>query len=197
MDCQTWHRGLRGLPLTWATTMDLMHRQATPVLEQWILGPQAYLPFRHWRALALIATLLVLGWMIRRDLALDATAAVAVCWAATYAYQIAYNRTVVLYMDADGVWIYRGVLPWRRGVYGVKWRDIESIVYNQSLANWLTRSFPVVVIERFTQHGEIRLDHVWHGDRAVTAMNQKLMQIVRDAPRQGAVAGKQSGGSEP
>lgn len=164
--------------------MDLANRQSTPVLQQWKLGPQAYMPFRHWKVWCVVLIAVTIVWLFRADILPEVAGVAFLFWIAAYAYQCVYNRTVVLYMDADGVWVYRGILPWRRGVYGVKWRDIESIVYTQSLPNWLTRSFPVVVVERFTQRSEIRVDHVWHGDRAVTTMNEKLMQIVRDAPQQ-------------
>ena len=38
-------------------------------------------------------------------------------------YRILLVRSVHLYADSKGVWLYRGILPWNRGAVGVKWRS--------------------------------------------------------------------------
>lgn len=159
--------------------MDLVKRQDIPVIEQWSLGPLAYSPLVGWKIwLGAAIVVIVLKLANVQDWYVAVLIGVA-AFIATYLYRIAYNKSVVLYMDDSGVWIARGLLPWNRGVYGVKWRDIESILFRQGFTHWIMRSYPVVVVERFTQQKEIRLDHVWHGDRAVTAMNEKLMAMTK------------------
>lgn len=40
-------------------------------------------------------------------------------------------RAVHLYCGDVGVWVYSGVLPWNKGVAGVKWRNLDEAVYFQ------------------------------------------------------------------
>ena len=44
-------------------------------------------------------------------------------------YRILLVRSVHLYADSKGVWLYRGILPWNRGAVGVKWRDMEDAAF--------------------------------------------------------------------
>src|SRR5689334_17466879 len=48
---------------------------------------------------------------------------------AIFAYQVLYLRSMILFTNDDGVWLFRGVLPWNKGIIGVKWRDIEDAVF--------------------------------------------------------------------
>ncbi|MDR1007250.1 MAG: hypothetical protein LBL65_01635 [Campylobacteraceae bacterium] len=38
-------------------------------------------------------------------------------------------RSILLYINNDGVWVYRGIFPWSKGTFGVKWRDVDSAAY--------------------------------------------------------------------
>lgn len=159
--------------------MELNAPGALPVTASWKLGPLAYSPlsgFWLWAFLLLISFVM---YELNPALGADALLGVLFLYVAAFAYRCIYNRSVTLYMDDAGVWVMRGVVPWNRGIYGVKWRDIESVVYQQGFSNWLTRSYPVTIVERFTQRGEMHLDHVWRGDQAVTAMNAKLMAMTQ------------------
>jgi hypothetical protein len=49
-------------------------------------------------------------------------------------------HSVRLYTEADGVWVHSGILPWAKGMYGVKWRDFEDTSYFQGLVSWVRRS---------------------------------------------------------
>lgn len=159
--------------------MELAVGGQRPIEASWKLGLLAYSPFRGgwlWASLLLLA---FVCYELSPATGLDAIFAILFLYLAAFAYRCLYNRSVLLYMDDAGVWVSRGVMPWNRGISGVKWRDIESVVYRQGFTNWVSRSFPVTIVERFTQRGEIHLDHVRHGDQAVTRMNAKLMAMTQ------------------
>src|SRR5688572_4914831 len=46
-----------------------------------------------------------------------------------FAYQILYVRSINLFVDDKGVWYFRGVFPWQKGVSGVLWRDLDGAVF--------------------------------------------------------------------
>lgn len=94
-------------------------------------------------------------------------------------YRILLIRSVQLYYDDVGVWVYSGILPWQRGVRGVKWRDMDEATYVSSLWSWLLRSYTVRVGHRFTKAGEIRLTHMARGKAAVTILNERHQQLIR------------------
>lgn len=81
----------------------------------------------------------------------------AAAWAA---FRVAETRSVVLFLDEDGVWVHGGVLPWSRGVIGIRYRDLDDPVLMQNLASWLLRSHTIVLRHRFAGHAPIELDHM-------------------------------------
>ncbi len=93
--------------------------------------------------------------------------------AAAYGYVVAERRSVALFVDAHGVWVYRGILPWNRGTMGVKWRDLEDAVYVTGFWSWLLRSWTVRVGHRFTKTSEILLEHMANGKEAAAYINQR------------------------
>jgi len=89
-------------------------------------------------------------------------------------YRIALLRSVLLYVDDAGVWVASGVLPWKKGVTGVKWRDVDEATYAQGFWSWLTRSYMVRVGNRFTKSNEIVLANIGGGKHAVGLINARL-----------------------
>lgn len=89
-------------------------------------------------------------------------------------------RSVRLYFDDIGVWKYSGVLPWKRGLTGVKWRDLDEAVFVNSFWSWLSRSYTVQVRHRFTKANEIDEIHMAGGKQAVVTINQQHQQRIRD-----------------
>lgn len=145
--------------------------------QSWRPGPPAYfsvVPFLLFIAVICWPLLEVQSTTLH-NIALGLTLLVVV----VTAYRFAMIWSVVFFYDDDGVWMQRGVLPWNKGVYGVKWRDIESAVFAQGFFAWLTRSYPVTIVERYTQRGEMRLPHLWRGNDAVAQINQRLMVMIR------------------
>lgn len=91
-------------------------------------------------------------------------------------YRIASTRAVVLYYDDAGVWVHAGVMPWQRGVHGLKWRDMDEAAYERSFWSWLTRSWTVKVSHRTTRANVILLTHIAGGRNAVALLNGRHQQ---------------------
>jgi hypothetical protein len=95
-------------------------------------------------------------------------------------YRVLLIRSVQLYYDDVGVWLYSGVLPWQRGIRGIKWRDLDQAFYRQSFRSWLLRSWSIHVTHRFTPASEIALAHMARGREAVAIINERHQQLLRD-----------------
>ena len=94
-------------------------------------------------------------------------------------YRVAVLRSVQLYIDDAGVWVHAGVLPWKKGVTGVKWRDIDEATYAQGFWSWLTRSYMVRIGHRYTRTNEIVLTNIGGGKQAVATINARHQALVR------------------
>ncbi|MBH1987963.1 MAG: hypothetical protein I8H76_11630 [Burkholderiales bacterium] len=95
------------------------------------------------------------------------------------AYVILSLRAVHLYCDDVGVWVYSGVLPWNKGVAGVKWRDLDEAVYFQGPVSWALRSYRLRIGHRFTKSSEIILTKMWRGHEAVMTINSRHQDLIR------------------
>lgn len=139
----------------------------------------------------LVALLLVGGGMlIAYHYNLVGLAIVAVV-ALIYGYHFLMMRSVRLYADEMGVWLFRGILPWAKGVSGVKWRDLDEAVFYQTFFGWLFKSYNLRIGHRFTRGSEILASGIFRGDKAVREINQHHMELIRrgmveDTPRQAA-----------
>ncbi len=94
-------------------------------------------------------------------------------------YQFLLLKSFHLYFDDVGVWVYSGILPWKKGVAGVKWRDLDEAVYFQSMGSWLFKSYSIRIGHRFTKSSEILLSHWARGHEAVMAINGQHEGLVR------------------
>ncbi|MET3119803.1 hypothetical protein AAKU64_004049 [Undibacterium sp. GrIS 1.8] len=95
------------------------------------------------------------------------------------AYQFLELRSYHLYFNDIGVWIYSGVLPWKKGVAGVKWRDLDEAVYFQSIGSWLFKSYSIRIGHRFTKSSEILVSHMTRGNEVVMKINGRHQDLVR------------------
>ncbi|WP_281661194.1 hypothetical protein [Microvirgula aerodenitrificans] len=91
---------------------------------------------------------------------------------ATFSYQVLYLRSTILFTNVDGVWLFRGVLPWNKGVIGVKWRDIEDAVFFTGFVSWACNSYSIRVGHRFTKASELAIAHLRDGRNAVAHINE-------------------------
>ena len=108
-----------------------------------------------------------------------AAAAVFVCSAILVGYRILVLRSVQLYYDDVGVWVYAGVLPWKKGVTGVKWRDMDEATFVQGFWSWITRSYTIRIGHRFTKASEIVLTDIAKGKDVVTTLNARQQELIR------------------
>lgn len=95
------------------------------------------------------------------------------------AYQALLLRSYRLYYDEAGVWIYSGLLPWKRGVAGVKWRDLDEATFVNGFWSWMSRSYTIQLKHRFTKASEISESNMANGKQVVITINQQHQQRIR------------------
>ena len=106
--------------------------------------------------------------------------AVMVVSALVVGYRFLMIHSVQLYYDDVGVWVYSGVLPWKKGVAGVKWRDMDEATFEQGFWSWITRSYTIRIGHRFTKESEIRLTDIGGGKDAVATLNTRHQGLIRE-----------------
>ncbi len=94
-------------------------------------------------------------------------------------YRLLLLRSVQLYYDDVGVWTYSGILPWKKGVSGVKWRDMDEATFSPGFWSWVTGSYTVRIGHRFTKANEIVLTNIARGKAAVTTLNAYQQELIR------------------
>jgi len=80
--------------------------------------------------------------------------------------------------DKNGVWVFRGALPWSKGFIGVKWRDLDKAVYYQSIMGWITKSYTIELTHRFTKTEEIKMYDTARGDEVVSLINGVHAELI-------------------
>ncbi|HHW4679562.1 MAG TPA: hypothetical protein ACQGQH_09050 [Xylella sp.] len=91
---------------------------------------------------------------------------------ALFVYQILEIRSIKIFTDEDGVWVYSGVFPWNKGLYGVKWSYLNEATFKQGFISWMFKSYNIRLTNRYTADNEITLPHVKKGDEAVSHINR-------------------------
>lgn len=113
------------------------------------------------------------------QLGMAVSAAVLLVALAVFIYKLLHLRSVHLYTNEVGVWLYQGILPWSRGARGVKWRDIEDAMYFTGFFSWMFRSYTVRIGHRFTKTSEIIVSRLARGNKAVEHINQLLQEMLK------------------
>lgn len=152
----------------------------TPV----VYGSEVELGRKAWTAYIGLAFVAMFLFFIAAPLAWTSssgsTAIGVLCLSVVYVgYRFAVIRSVRFYYNDLGVWAASGILPWNKGVVGVKWRDMDEAVYYQSLFSWLSKSYSIRVGHRFTKNSEIVLTHIARGHQAagrITTEHQRLLR---------------------
>jgi hypothetical protein len=138
---------------------------------------------KSWLAYAGVAALAVLLFGVLLPLAFVwhemAALAVLIVSALLVGYQFLLVRSVQLYIDGLGVWVHSGVLPWKKGVSGVKWRDMDEATFINGFTSWATRSYTVRIGHRFTKDSEIVLTNIARGKDAVALVNARHQALIR------------------
>jgi hypothetical protein len=139
-----------------------------------VLGVKSWLSYAATAVIAALLFFVALPFAFRWGD--EVAGAVLALSALLVGFRLASTRSVVLYYDHAGVWVYSGVLPWRRGVVGLKWRDVDEAGYEKSFWSWVTRSWTVKVSHRHTRANEILLTNIAGGKAAVAAINARHQQ---------------------
>lgn len=138
---------------------------------------------KSWLAYAGVLALAVVLFFVALPLAFlwneIAAACVLLASALIVAYRFLSVRSVQLYYDDVGVWVVSGVLPWKKGVSGVMWRDMDDATFVNGFVSWVTRSYTVRFGHRFTKDSEIVLHHIARGRQAVETVNALHQQKIR------------------
>ena len=142
-----------------------------------VIGMKSWLAYAGVAALAVIlfGVLLPLAFVWHEMAAL----AVLILSALLVGYQFLLVRSVQLYMDDLGVWVHAGVLPWKKGVSGVKWRDMDEATFVNGFTSWATRSYTVRIGHRFTRDSEIVLTNIARGKDAVASVSARHQALIR------------------
>jgi hypothetical protein len=149
-----------------------------------LAAPQAQvIGVKSWLAYAGVVALAVLLFGVLLPLAFRwhemAALAVLILSALLVAYEFLQVRSVQLYYDDLGVWVHSGVLPWKKGIAGVKWRDMDEATYINGFRSWATGSYTIRVKHRFTGGSEIVLTNIARGKQAVAFINARHQELIR------------------
>ena len=134
----------------------------------------AYVSLTLWALLLLALTLFVM-----ESLQLPVTLLISTPALLWLTYKWLLLRSVRLYYDDIGVWVYQGILPWSKGMRGVKWRDMDESTFVTGFWSWMLRSYTLRISHRFTKESEILLTHMYKGKEVSQQINQLLMDKVR------------------
>jgi len=142
-----------------------------------VIGLKSWLAYAGVLALAILlfGVLLPLAFLWHELAAL----AVLLLSALLVAYEFLLVRSVQLYMDDLGVWVHSGVLPWKKGISGVKWRDMDEATFTNDFTSWITGSYTVRIGHRFTKGSEIVLTNIARGKQAVAIVNARHQALIR------------------
>lgn len=95
------------------------------------------------------------------------------------AYQVLLTQSYNIYYDDIGIWVYSGILPWSKGVSGVKWRDLDETAYFPTFWSWLFKSYSIRIGHRFTKTSEIFLTHMHMGHDTAMEINGRHHELVQ------------------
>jgi len=93
-------------------------------------------------------------------------------------YSLWDTASYQLYYDEEGIWVFSGVLPWSKGVNGVRWRDLDGASYKIGAVAWFTNSYDVIINHRYTKENEIYLSDMWKGNKIVAIINEEHNKLI-------------------
>jgi hypothetical protein len=142
-----------------------------------VIGVKSWIAYAGTLLLALIlfGAVLPLAFMWN-DIAALVVLVVSAIW---IGFRLLSLRSVQLYYDDIGVWLYQGILPWKKGYSGVKWRDMDEATFENGFWSWATRSYTVRIGHRFTKASEIVVTNIAGGKTAVATLNAEQQNHIR------------------
>lgn len=100
--------------------------------------------------------------------------AVLAIYVVFFIFKIVYLRTLRLFLNENGVYMFRGVFPWTKGTVGTAWRDIADANYYTGFVSWVTKSYRIRIGHRFTKSSEMVIPFVKNGNIAVMTINEAV-----------------------
>lgn len=92
------------------------------------------------------------------------------------------TRTIRLYANQEGIWLYQGLFPWQRSLAGVRWHNVDEATSRTGFISWLTRAYPVCITNRYTKDTEIYAFDIARGDEFVSRINDVVGQRYAGGP---------------
>ena len=83
-----------------------------------------------------------------------------------------------IFYDKNGVWIAHGFLPWKKGIFGIKWRDLEVAYFYPNMKSWIFNSYKISVKNRFSSEIEFLLNDIGNGKNIVIEINSVHETII-------------------
>lgn len=158
---------------------DTLSDTFSPLSGSTALGPYVVSWTGHVRPTIITLVFIAIGLAIASAMPLVGIAWI-IGWVALYVYGFLVRRSLKLYADDTGVWVFQGILPWAKGTSGVKWRDLDEAVFFPGFFGWMFKSYPLRIGHRFTKSSEILIGHIERGDIAVQEINQLHISMVRN-----------------
>lgn len=147
-----------------------------PAAETVVVGRKSWVAYIQPVAVAMLETLVAFA-LTYSDFAWVGTLAYPAI-ALQLAYRIGVLRSERIFYDSAGVWMRWGVLPWAKGLSGVKWRDLDEAVYSQTFWSWLFRTNTVTLRHRYTKSQEIRMRQCADGRKVSARINDAHLRVI-------------------
>ena len=95
-----------------------------------------------------------------------------------FVYRFLAIRSLILYTNDQGVWVYKGIFPWSKGVSGIKWDVFDDAIFSWTFFSWISKSYTVRIGHRVSAKREIVLPHIHRGNEAVEYINELHLKAV-------------------
>jgi hypothetical protein len=96
--------------------------------------------------------------------------------------EVIHLKTLKLYITDEGVYLFSGILPWKKGITGTTWRDIADANYYPGFISWATKSYKIIISHRFTKSSELVIPHIKDGNDAVITINSIINHKYQNMP---------------
>ena len=88
-------------------------------------------------------------------------------------------KSITLFVDENGVWVYEGILPWNRGYYGIRWVDFEEGLFYPNIVSYFTKSYTIELRHKYKNDSNITLTQMHNGDIAITKINEIYNDFIK------------------
>jgi len=151
---------------------------ATPSANITILSKKSWVAYLGTVLLGLVASLIAIPLLFTVSKPL-VVAGVYLLVMAFVIYKFLLIKSYLLFYDDTSVWLFSGILPWNKGAYGVKWRDISEAVFYTKFSSWVFNSYAIRIGHRFTNGSELLANNMRSGKEAVGIINSRLADLAR------------------